>query len=82
MQSNHARAVLQIPRVFVEHGAQAELRAHLQRGIREHSATSEALLWLCKERAGEWRALANAYGLQASAGFVLVAKGLPITRIE
>lgn len=57
MQSNHARAVSQIPRVFAEAGQQAELRAYLQRGIREHSITSEALTWLCKERAGEWRDL-------------------------
>ncbi len=54
MQSNHARAVLQVPRVFAEAGLQAELRAFLHRGIREHSVTSEALVWLCKERAGEW----------------------------
>ena len=33
------------------------MRAHLQRGIREHSVTSEALVWLCKEREGEWRDL-------------------------
>ncbi|MEP6698943.1 MAG: hypothetical protein ABJB09_04360, partial [Verrucomicrobiota bacterium] len=57
MQSNHARAVLQLPRVFVEAGQQAELRAFLQRGIREHSVTSETLFWLCKERTGEWRDL-------------------------
>lgn len=57
MQSNHARAVLQIPRVFVETGQQGELRAFLQRGIRDHSATSEVLTWLCKEREGEWRDL-------------------------
>ena len=57
MQFNHARAVLQIPRVFAEAGQQAELRAYLQRGIREHSITSEALTWLCKERDGEWRDL-------------------------
>lgn len=57
MQSNHARAVFQIPRVFVEVGLQAELRAFLQRGIREHSINSEALVWLCKERVGEWREL-------------------------
>ena len=43
MQANHARAVNQIPRVFVEAGQQAEFRAYLQRGIREHSVTSEAL---------------------------------------
>ena len=36
---------------------QGELRAFLHRGIREHSVTSEALVWLCKERAGEWREL-------------------------
>ncbi|MGZ5025502.1 MAG: hypothetical protein ACXWBS_11620, partial [Chthoniobacterales bacterium] len=57
MQSDHARAVAQIPRIFVETGTQAELRAHLQRGIREHSATSESLVWLSKERGGEWRDL-------------------------
>lgn len=57
MQSNHARAVLQMPRVFADTGRQDELRAFLQRGIREHSVTSEALAWLCKERAGEWRDL-------------------------
>jgi len=57
MQSNHARAVLQLPRVFVEAGLQDELRAFLQRGIREHSVTSEVLAWLCKDRQGEWRDL-------------------------
>jgi len=57
MQSNHARAVMQLPRVFVEAGQQAELRAFLHRGIREHSVTSETLFGLCKERAGEWRDL-------------------------
>nr|MDQ6940880.1 GreA/GreB family elongation factor [Verrucomicrobiota bacterium] len=54
---NHARAVAQIPRVFSETGEQPVLRAFLQRAIREHSVTSEALYWLCKERAGEWRDL-------------------------
>ncbi|MEY2504519.1 MAG: hypothetical protein QOG27_799 [Verrucomicrobiota bacterium] len=57
MQSNHARAVLQLPRVFAENGRQDELRAFLQRAIREHSVTSETLVWLCKERSGEWREL-------------------------
>ena len=57
MQSNHARAVLQVPRVFAEAGMQDELRAFLQRGIREHSVTSETLVWLCRERSGEWRSL-------------------------
>ena len=57
MQSNHARAVLQVPRVFAEAGMQDELFSFLQRGIREHSVTSETLVWLCRERAGEWRTL-------------------------
>ncbi|MEP6956659.1 MAG: GreA/GreB family elongation factor, partial [Chthoniobacterales bacterium] len=57
MQSNHARAVSQLPKVFAETGRQAELRAFLQRGIREHSVTSETLVWLCREREGEWRDL-------------------------
>lgn len=57
MQTNNARMVAQIPRVFVEHNQQADLRAALERGIREHSVTSEALGWLCKERNGEWRDL-------------------------
>ena len=57
MQSNHARAVFQLPRVFADAGLQDELRAFLQRGIREHSVTSETLVWLCKERTGEWRDL-------------------------
>jgi len=57
MQSNHARAVLQIPRVFTEEGKQDELRAFLERGIRDHSLTSEILVWLCRDREGEWRSL-------------------------
>ncbi len=57
MQTNHSRLVSQVPRIFVETGQQAELRAALERGIREHSATSEMLYWLCKGRAGEWRDL-------------------------
>ncbi|HEY0368837.1 MAG TPA: GreA/GreB family elongation factor [Chthoniobacterales bacterium] len=59
MQSNHGRGVAQIPRVFAEAGQQAELRRQLDLGIREHSLTSETLLWLCKERDGEYRDLVN-----------------------
>jgi transcription elongation GreA/GreB family factor len=57
MQGSHARAVPHIPKVFAETGQQAELRAHLERRIREHSVTSEALVWLCRERHSEWRDL-------------------------
>lgn len=57
MLGNHARAVMQLPRVFTDEGRQDELRAFLERGIRDHSVTSEILTWLCKERDGEWRPL-------------------------
>ncbi|HSH40261.1 MAG TPA: GreA/GreB family elongation factor [Chthoniobacterales bacterium] len=56
-QGDNARTVAQIPRVFAETGEQATLRAHLERRIREHSVTSEVLVWLCRERDGEWRDL-------------------------
>jgi transcription elongation GreA/GreB family factor len=57
MQSNNARAVSHIPRVFADAGEDAVLRAYLLRAIREHSATSETLLWLCRERDGQWHDL-------------------------
>jgi transcription elongation GreA/GreB family factor len=57
MQERHARMVSQIPKVFVEAGQEAELHAALEQGIREHSATSEALFWLCKERNETWKNL-------------------------
>jgi transcription elongation factor GreA len=57
MQERHARMVSQIPKVFVEAGQEAELRSALERSIREHSATSEALFWLCKERNDTWQNL-------------------------
>ncbi|MFL6537740.1 MAG: GreA/GreB family elongation factor [Chthoniobacterales bacterium] len=59
MQSQHARAAAQLPKVFAETGRQAELRAFLERGVRDHSLSSETLVWLCRERAGEYRALVN-----------------------
>ena len=57
MQSNNARAVSHIPKIFAETGQDAELRTFLHRAIREHSATSETLVWLCRERDGQWRDL-------------------------
>ncbi len=50
MQRSHGRMVAQIPRILSETGQHAELRAMLERSIREHSATSEMLAWLCSER--------------------------------
>lgn len=58
MQGSNARLVSQMPRVFAEAGKQEELRAALDRSLREHSATSEMLFWLCKNRA-DWPALIN-----------------------
>jgi transcription elongation factor GreA len=50
MQGSHGRMVAQIPRILSESGQHAELRTMLERSIREHSATSEMLAWLCSER--------------------------------
>jgi transcription elongation factor GreA len=50
MQESHGRMVAQIPRILNEAGKHEELRITLERSIREHSATSEMLAWLCGER--------------------------------
>jgi transcription elongation factor GreA len=50
MQESHGRMVAQIPRILSEAGKHDELRMTLERSIREHSATSEMLAWLCGER--------------------------------
>src|SRR6266566_1222287 len=50
MQGSHGRMVTQIPRILSEAGQDAELRTMLERSIREHSATSEMLAWLCNGR--------------------------------
>src|SRR5262249_20077082 len=58
MQATHGRMVAQIPHVFREAGQQVELQTMLERSIREHSATSEMLVWLCMERK-DWQELIN-----------------------
>ena len=58
MQGNNARLVASLPKVFAEAGKEAELRTALDRSLREHSATSEMLFWLCKNRAA-WPDLIN-----------------------
>src|ERR1700730_16038667 len=58
MQAAHGRMVAQIPHVFREAGQYAELKTMLERSLREHSATSEMLVWLCDERA-DWPELIN-----------------------
>src|ERR1043166_1036978 len=57
MYGGNARVVSQIAKVFAELGQEAELLAAIERSIQEHSATSEMLIWLCKERAGPWKKL-------------------------
>ncbi|MEO8439762.1 MAG: GreA/GreB family elongation factor [Spartobacteria bacterium] len=58
MQGSNARLVSSMPKVFAEAGRLPELRAALDRSLREHSATSETLFWLCKNRA-DWPELIN-----------------------
>jgi transcription elongation factor GreA len=58
MQASHGRMVAQIPHVFRDAGQHAQLQEMLERSVREHSATSEMLVWLCAERA-DWRELIN-----------------------
>ncbi len=58
MQATHGRMVAQIPHVFREAGQHAQLQEMLERSVREHSATSEMLIWLCAER-DDWRELIN-----------------------
>src|SRR5712691_13134080 len=57
IQASSARVISQIAEVFAEFGKEAELRGAFERSIQEHSATSEMLIWLCKERDGAWREL-------------------------
>jgi transcription elongation GreA/GreB family factor len=58
MESSHGRMVAQIPRLLNDAGQRAELRTMLERSIREHSATSEMLTWLCSEKEN-WDELIN-----------------------
>src|SRR5947209_1946734 len=58
MQATHGRMVAQIPHVFRDAGQHAELQEMLERSVREHSATSEMLVWLCSERE-DWGELIN-----------------------
>jgi len=59
MQGNQPRMVGQVAKVFAEAGQQAELREALDRSIREHSATSEMLIWLIRSRDRELEDLIN-----------------------
>src|SRR5881628_296751 len=50
IERSHSRTVAQIARILSDGGQHAELRTILERSIREHSATSEMLIWLSSER--------------------------------
>jgi transcription elongation GreA/GreB family factor len=50
MQGNQQRLVGQIAKVFTESNQATELHEAIDRSIREHSATSEVLIWLIKGR--------------------------------
>jgi transcription elongation GreA/GreB family factor len=51
MGSNNPRLVAQIPKIFVENGRVDELQSRFERAVHEHSASSELMIWLCRERA-------------------------------
>ncbi len=55
-QSN-ARLVGEISRLFVEMGEQPRFLAELRRRLSERQATSEMLIWLCRERTGTFKEL-------------------------
>ncbi|MBV9129580.1 MAG: GreA/GreB family elongation factor [Verrucomicrobia bacterium] len=58
LQSAGFRVIGEIAKILVEQGQAEELRQALNRAIKEHSISSEALFWLCKERgAGIFAAL-------------------------
>jgi transcription elongation GreA/GreB family factor len=57
-QSAGYRVIGEIAKILIEQGQTEELRQALNRAIKEHSISSEALFWLCKERgAGSFAAL-------------------------
>jgi transcription elongation GreA/GreB family factor len=53
LNSGASRLIGEIARILVENGQTEELYQALSRAIKEHSISSEALYWLCKERGAE-----------------------------
>src|ERR1700730_231815 len=49
-QNSGFRIVGEIAKILIERGETEELRQMLNRAIKEHSISSDALYWLCKER--------------------------------
>ena len=61
----NTRVATDAARLLQEKGANVELRTALERSISEHSTTPETLVWLCKDRGGEFAPLANVKVLHA-----------------
>ena len=61
----NTRVATDAARLLQDKGANAELRTALERSLSEHSTTPETLVWLCKDRSGEFAALANVKVLHA-----------------
>jgi transcription elongation GreA/GreB family factor len=52
-QTHNARVVGEVAKLLETHGRSEEMRAFIERTIREYSISCEMLLWLCKERSDE-----------------------------
>ncbi len=61
LRGNTTRVVTESARLLVEKGAVEELRSALAKAISEHSIESDTLLWLAKERFGEFKEFANVH---------------------
>ncbi len=59
MHEGSARVVSEAAKVLIESGHKQTVHDALERWIRERSMTSEALLWLCKERRRNFEELVN-----------------------
>ena len=54
------RLIVDIHKLFEKHDSKAQFQSALERWISERSVSSEILIWLCKERGGDFPALFNA----------------------
>ena len=53
------RVVAEAARLLTANGRTEDLRAALSRAVSEHSITTDALIWLCNERDGDFADIAN-----------------------
>ncbi len=52
VRTNSVRVAAELARLLQDQGKHEDLRRELDRSIRDHSISTEVLLWLCKEREG------------------------------